>query len=834
MKRQILQVPLYAAIIASLGLCIQSENKTPEFETETEALEALAFFSDIHAYPDAEVAPGSFARAYENYRKNFASSGSVRDDESFTNVGPNNVGGRTISIAIDPADTSIIYVGSAGGGLWKSVTGGIGTNAWQNIPTGYEVCGVGAIAINPSNSNTLYIGTGETYSYGTNSMGIATRTERGSYGIGILKSTDGGSSWTKSLDWSYQENRGVWEIIFDPADSNTVYAATTEGIYKTTDGGSIWNLMLDVKMVMDMEINKTDPDILYAGVGNLSSEDKGIYRSEDGGLTWELLTSGLPAYTQDGRITISAYAGDYNKLWAIIGNVNNTVGIYFSDDAGDSWSLIDETDIVSYQGWYAKGLVIQKDDPNKILAGGVEVFRSLNAGNTWTQLTTYTGPFSIVHPDIHNIIANPLDKNKVYIICDGGLYRSNDFGNSFYSCNDGLVTSQFYIGSISHQTNDIGLGGLQDNFIQRYTGSVYWDAMIGGDGCYNAINFENDYIQYASTQYLNVIRSTDQGENFFEYMGTGSSSAFLAPYAMSESDPEILYAGKNGLVRTTNGGDTWSSTGPANVDGLNPIIAIGISPSDPDIVYFATAPVDNDADVFVSTNGGITNTKITGELPDRYPRDIAVNKSDPDEVYICYAGFGAGHIFKSINAGADWSDISSTLPDIPFHTILIDPYDEKILYAGSDITLFVSKNKGESWEAYNAGLPEAAMIFDIQFSPADTSLFLYTHGRGVFNGPLATKEDTTIISVNEIQDILPLGLYPNVVSDHFTINLKDKITGNIEMQLFTMNGELAMRNNYTLNQENELQISCTDIPSGNYILHLKYMDKTFSEKLVKM
>ncbi|MBC8047161.1 MAG: hypothetical protein H7Y00_10225, partial [Fimbriimonadaceae bacterium] len=620
------------------------------------------------------------------------------EENAWKSVGPNNVGGRTVSIAIHPTDTNTIWLGAASGGLWKSTTGGIGISAWENIPTGFEVLGVGAIALNPDDANEIFIGTGETYSYGTNSNGIATRTERGGYGIGILKSIDGGTTWEKSLDWTYNENRGVWDILYNPLNTDIIYAGTTEGVYKTTDGGLTWNNILDVKMVMDMEMDKTNGEIIYAAAGNLESEDKGIYKSDDSGATWELLTNGLPDFTHNGRITISAFEGNYNHLYVIIGNAFNTVGIYKSEDAGNNWTEIDDTEIVSYQGWFAKGLLIKADDEDRILAGGVEVFRSTNNGSSWTQLTTYTGPESIVHPDIHNIISNPLDPAKVYILTDGGLYRSNNFGNSFYSCNDGLTTSQFYIGSVSHQTNDVGLGGLQDNFTQRYDGSEYWLAVIGGDGSYNAINHENDFIQYASYQYLGVLKSNDQGYTFDEYMGTGSSTAFLAPFMIAQSDPQIIYAGNNGLVKTVDGGDSWNNVGSINVDGANPIIAIGVAPSDADIVYFATAPVDNDADVFISTDGGSSKTNITETLPDRYPRDFAINKNDPDEVYICYAGFGAGHIFRSINAGTDWEDISTALPDIPFHTILMDPLDDSILYAGSDNTLFVSFDKGVTWE----------------------------------------------------------------------------------------------------------------------------------------
>ncbi|MFN0275378.1 MAG: T9SS type A sorting domain-containing protein, partial [Chitinophagales bacterium] len=717
----------------------------------------------------------------------------------------------------------------------KSTTGGIGINAWQNIPTGFEVLGVGAIAINPNNTNEMFIGTGETYSYGTNSMGISTRTERGSYGIGILKSDDGGITWEKSLDWSYVENRGVWEILYNPLDTNILYAATTEGVYKTTDGGDNWENVMAVKMIMDMEMDRTSGEIIYAAAGNLVSEDKGIYKSTDAGATWELLTTGLPVYTHDGRITITASETNYNKLWAIIGNALSTVGVYYSNNAGDSWTLIDNANIVSYQGWFAKGLLINANDEDEILAGGVELFKSTDGGNSFTQITTYTGPDSYVHPDHHGLISNPLDPEKVYDINDGGLFRSNDFGETWYSCNDGYVTSQFYIGSVSSQTNDVGLGGLQDNFTQRYDGTNYWLAVIGGDGTYNAINYEDDQIQYGAYQYLGILKSYDQGYNFYESMSTGSSNAFLAPYIMSESDPEIIYAGKNGLAKTTNGGSIWANVGSSNVDGSNPIIAIGVAPTDPEVVYFATAPVSNNADVFVSTDGGLTKANITGSLPDRYPRDIAVSRKDPNEVYIVYAGFGGGHVFKSTNAGTDWEDISTTLPDIPFHTIFIDMIDDSILYAGSDITLFTSTDKGVTWDVYNDGLPEAAMIFDIQASPSDSTLFVYTHGRGVYTAKALTDieviDTIDTIEITIIDFLDGIHAFPNIVDDLLTISSEQDIPDAV-LSVFDMQGSLVHYTRFFADRKKE--IDCSRFATGNYIIKIHSGQKVFTGKIFKI
>ncbi|MBC8172968.1 MAG: T9SS type A sorting domain-containing protein [Chitinophagales bacterium] len=807
-------------------------------EEKTEALEALAFLNAINAYPNVDIPQGAYAQAFEKYHTQYKDVASVRggEENSWENVGPNNIGGRTVSIAIDPVDTNIVWLGSASGGLWKSTTGGIGVDAWQNIPTGFEVLGVGGIAINPDNTNEMFIGTGETYAYGTTTNGLVTRTERGTYGIGILKTTDGGVTWEKSLDWTYQENRGVWEILYNPVNTDIVYAATTEGVYKTADDGETWSLILDKKMVMDIEMDKSNGEIIYAGVGNLESDEKGIYKSEDSGVTWELLTTGLPPYTHDGRITLAAYPGNYNILIAIIGNAFNTVGIYRTENAGDSWTEVDDAEIVSYQGWFSKGLVFKADDDDRLIAGGVEVHRSLNGGNSWTQLTTYTGPSSIVHPDIHDIISNPLDPDKIYIINDGGLYRSNDFCNTFYSCNDGYVTSQHYIGSISQQTNDVGLAGLQDNFTLRYDGTKYWLALIGGDGSYNAINPEDDFIQYGSYQYGNILRSTDQGYNFYEYI-YGSPYpyvAFIAPYLISPSHVDVLYAGDNNLDKSENGGTSWFTPESDDIDDGNPILSIGVSSSHPDTVYCATAPLFNDASVFKSTDGGETFADITQDLPDRYPRDIAVNRTNANELYVCYSGFGTGHIFRSYDGGENWTDLSTTLPDIPFHTVLIDPFDDSTIYAGCDITVFVSADKGTSWEIYNTGLPEAVMIFDLIASVSDSSIFAFTHGRGVFTAPvfIDTIPDDTIpenILGGFIEDF---EIFPNPATDEFHIST-DKLFegGKVEINIYDLAGEIVLQKQINALPTHYL-LHISALPAGTYYIEIKNDSYKKSKKVV--
>ena len=248
------------------------------------AKKALDFWSAQRAYPGKTIPDEGHYAAYETAGQAVAEIGFRAEPvELWRAIGPTNLGGRTLAVAFNPLNPNTIYAGSASGGLWRSFSGGRGVAAWERISTGYPVLGVSSIAFAPADSGTIYIGTGEVYSYQNVGYGAAYRSTRGTYGIGILKTTNGGVSWEKSLDWSYNQTRGVWAVKLNPLNPNTVWAGTTEGTYKSTDAGGTWNRKHDVVMVMDLALSPADTNIVFAACGNFESEGYGIYRTTDGG-----------------------------------------------------------------------------------------------------------------------------------------------------------------------------------------------------------------------------------------------------------------------------------------------------------------------------------------------------------------------------------------------------------------------------------------------------------------------------------------------------------------------------------------------------------------------
>jgi len=731
----------------SVSLEIDVVEKTPG------AFDALQFWNESRAFPFEDIPPGKYYIAFEKSKRVFGEKDKVGLTDDWTNIGPNNIGGRTLAIALDPYDTSIVWLGSASGGLWKSTTGGIGTNAWTQIKTfGIPTLGVSSILIDSIDPGVMYIGTGETYNYQNAHYALSIRTTRGSYGVGILKTTNGGLNWFKSLDWSYQQNRGVWDILINPKNRNILYAATTEGVYKSYNKGGSWIKIFDEIMVMDLAIDRIDTNVVYAGVGNMNSPNPGIYKTTNSGGNWLRLSNGLPSVNY-GRTTITTYHENPNIVMAAIGHKFSTIGLYRSTNQGNTWTQMSDTipDFLSYQGWYAEGVLIKSDDANQVLVNGVNFYKSTNGGSGLVRKNTGAryyghvppggpeGSPTYMHVDQHDIISNPLDPNKVYIATDGGLFRSNDFGETFYGCNGGFITTQFYGGfSNSFYDSTIALGGLQDNQIAKYTGTSTWYKTSTGDGVMTAINSINHDIMFGCSQYLEIYRSTNQGAvNSWVtvYSASSSEANFIAPLVMNPSHPNVLFAGTKEVLKSTNSGisGSWISLSPP-LDG-NKILSIAVSYTSPDTLYAATVPTNTIPMGFFRSDG-IFFTNISASLPNRYPTDIAVNPRNSKEVYAVFSGFDTSHVFKSTNGGDNWIDINGNLPDVPCQSIVVDPDLTNYIYLGNDLGVYVSSNSGTNWMSFNDGFSPAVMVFDLTISKSNRKLRAATHGNGVFQRSL--------------------------------------------------------------------------------------------------
>jgi photosystem II stability/assembly factor-like uncharacterized protein len=694
------------------------------------AYEALKFWNNSRAYPNKDIDNEKFYIAFQD--KKFSKF--KNDTTTWMPIGPHNVPGRMISLAVNPQNSNTLYAGAATGGLWRTYNSITGSN-WHRIETGYPTLGVMGLAINPSDSNEIYIGTGEVYGYNKSIGGTVIRTTRGSYGIGILKTTDGGQNWSKTLDWSHNQEKGVQCIRINPQNPNSVYAGTTDGIYKTTNSGTSWQLVLPVLMGEDIIIHPVDTTKIVVSCGNLGSPGSGIYRSLDGGNNWSQV-SGIPAFS--GKTLIDYFKAQPDTIFASVADSLNGRGLYRSYDFGSNWTLVNNQDVPSYQGFFAHFVALHPGDYTQLVWAGVQINKSHNSGTNLTQISS-----SQIHVDHHNFTRDPNNPDILFVACDGGVYRSINFGDSYTSIGYGLQTAQFYNGfSSSPIDSNLAMGGLQDNGTQIYRGTFDWDWVIGGDGCWTAINPINDDVLYGEYQYNNVRKSTNRGLTFSIATSgmTQGGAAFVAPFIISPSNPSILYSGRLSVFKTTNSAANWTMTG-SQLDG-NSILSLAVSPTNSDIVYAGTAPISNQAGIFRSLDGGNSWTNVTGNLPDRYPMDLAVDPHNEYTAYAIFSGFSSGHVYKSEDAGNTWQDITNGLPDVPTHAIAIDPWNSLHIYVGNDIGVYVSTDGGLTWQDFHNGLPEAVIAMDLNISLRNRKLRIATHGNGAYQKPLVYQPQT--------------------------------------------------------------------------------------------
>ena len=683
-------------------------------------------------------------------------------------LGPGTMSGRISAIEGSWEDGKTIYVGTAGGGIWKS------TNAGASFkPIFDKYCqSIGALAMDPKNAKVLYAGTGE--SNMRNSV---------SYGDGIYKTTDGGDNWTK-LGLANSEH--ISKIVINPQQTNIVYVAvpgalwsssTDRGLYKSTDGGKTFEKILYINEnagCADVTVDPEHPDTVYASTWefrrkpfsfNSGGNGSGMWKSTDGGKTWKELKNGLPA-KPFGRIAFAVAPSAPENMIAIVESAET--GLYISSDRGETWKKQSATMNVISRPFYFSCIQIDPKDPKRIYRPGYTFSYSVDGGYSFADASNEGG---WLHSDHHALWINPKNTSQLYLGTDGGVYISLDRGATwnFVQC---LPVGQFYhVATDNNKPYNI-YGGLQDNgswvgpsSAPGGVSNANWKAINGGDGFWVQPDPNNNDIAYAESQGGDINRvnlGTTKSINIKPQQGPGEEKLrwnWNTPIVTGQANKKNLYMGCQFLYRSQDQGRNWlklsgdlttndkqkqqqENSGGLSADNTSAenhctIFTIAESPLDEKNVWVGT----DDGNLQVTTDGGRSwfnqaPAYATAGIPSQtWVSSIEPSRFDKNVVYATFDNHMYGdfktYLAKSVNGGKTWTRINSPEFTGFAHKIKEDLVNKDMLFLGTEMGLFATLDGGTTWFRMKNKIPEYALVRDITIQPATNDVVIATHGRGI-------------------------------------------------------------------------------------------------------
>jgi hypothetical protein len=659
-------------------------------------------------------------------------------------VGPTNIGGRVVDIAVDPVAADTIYIAAATGGVWKSTDKGANfTSIWPTSNTQ----SMGALVI--TSTGTLFAGTGEA------NPGGGSLTYGGS---GIYRSTDGGTTWQQV---GLTNSGAIGRLAVDPTNPQHLFAAVAgqlylhggeRGVYESNDGGTTWVQVLagdnDTTGAVDLAIDPTNPNRVFAAMwDHLREPDlrtyggvgSGVFRSIDGGTTWSRLANGLPASGPTiGRIGIGLAPSNPQRLYALIISTNGLFqGFYRSDNGGDLWTKLPNDNNLSgaqstYGWWFGRVWVDPVNDAH-VFGPGLYLCESKNSGQS------FTAEFS-PHPDDHAMAWDPKVANRVYLGNDGGVYRSDVNGsNDQWTFAVSQPYTQFYSVDVSEQDNRRLVGGAQDNGVNRSYPGNGWNAYIGGDGLEALIDPANQNNVYGCFQYGDCSRSTDGGNSNIDFTGSTSSQRrnWLSPLQFDPTNSSVLYYAGNLVNRSADKGVHWSVISPDLTGGpgrdlnypFGTVTTVAAAKTDSNRLFAGT----DDGRLWFSANLGSSWTRVTdSDVPGTWVTRVTFDPANSLVGYATFSGFRSGnplpYVLKTSDGGTTWTSVAGNLPQAPVNDIVIVG---TTLYVASDVGVFRSTNGGTTWKTAGSKLPMVP-VTDLEYRTASNTLYAATFGRGMF------------------------------------------------------------------------------------------------------
>jgi photosystem II stability/assembly factor-like uncharacterized protein len=682
-------------------------------------------------------------------------------------IGPAAMGGRVADIDAVNDKRLNIFIGSAGGGVWRSADNGI---TFKPIFDKQPSLSIGAVKVDPNDPRTIWVGTGESWT--RNSVGV---------GTGLYRSKDGGDTWQKmGLD----NTERIARIVINPKDSNNVYvcapghlwnAHPDRGVYKTTDGGKTWAKSLyvdDNTGCADLAMDPANPQVLYAGMWQFrrrpySFESGGpksaLYKSTDGGANWKQLKNGLPPGTL-GRIAISVAPSKPNVVYAVVEAADTA--LFRSDDAGETWVKKNNSSNIVSRPFYFARLVVDPNNPDRVYKPGFGLAVSDDGGKTFSALGSGLEGGS-VHSDFHAVWINPKNSEELIIGTDGGVYQSEDRGAHWRYLST-LPISQFY-----HVTYDMATpynvyGGLQDNGSwmapSRQPGGIHnrdWRNIGFGDGMWVQVDPKDQDVVYVEYQGANISRfhkSTSERKDLRPLPRSGEPDFrfnWNAPIYFGASG--AMYLGGQFLFRSTNQGESWDRISPdlttknpewlkqeesggvtvdnSDAEKYETIFAISESPKDPRTIWAGT----DDGNLQLTRDGGKTWNNLVKNVPGLPPNTwvsgIEASHFDAGTAYATFEGHMTGdmktYVYKTSDYGKTWQSLGEQGINGYAYVVREDLVNRNLLFVGTEFGLFLSLDGGAHWAQFTGNLPNVA-VRDVVVQPRDGDLLIATHGRGIY------------------------------------------------------------------------------------------------------
>lgn len=741
-------------------------------------------------YPDGYFFNPQIAyQEYQKIRKGVAER-SISSGPAWDYIGPdviplnNNGVGRLNVIRFNPQNASVIYVGAACGGVWKSTNGG---STWTNLSDFLPSLSIADIAINPRYPDSIFVATGDGYGYESDNYDFW----GGLYTAGVLVSGDGGQTWAQTGWGKDQADRDIIQRLqINPADPDILVMTTRNGIFRSVNAGQTWT-QVRFGHFYDIEFRPGSADTLFTSNGN------GLFRSINRGQSFTQISSGLGG----GRVSLALTPANPNVIYSL-----SESGVFKkSVNGGTSFTLTASQpgDFTNLYGYYGSVLVVSPTVESTVFAAGLEIVRSTDSGANW-RVVSNTSSTDRVHVDFHALEYAP-NTSTLYAGTDGGIWRTPNAGINWTNLSNGLGIKQYYRISHSSQNPYTIYAGAQDNGTDQFKNGV-WTHVTGGDGMDNAVNTNDDNYVITSYQYGQFLLSSDGGNNFNDI--APSTGAWVTPIIVDAVDGNTFYAAYQNVWKSTDNGNTWNQISTMNAG--DDLIALAVSGAN--TIYAA-----NQTQIWVTHDGGNTWNNIKSGLPaDLAINYISVSPSDSNDVWVGFSGYDAADkVFHSTDGGIRWENFSVGLPNVPVNCVMVNPYANQGIFAGTDLGVYYSE-AGSDFTLFGTELPNV-MISDLDVIEGVNKIRAGTYGRGIWEADIpvtnAITEDAAVIGVEN-----PVG---ELCSSTFTPVIKIKNFGANDLTSLTINygldgdTSLIYQWNGTLTQGSSVSVSLPSITTTN-------------------